>query len=364
MAPDNIHNHSLAAPPVNPTPDTHYSSALRSWQGIPGIERTRCGRLFATWYSGGEDEGVKNYVLIVTSDDDGLTWSEPLLVIDPPGDVRAFDPVLWIDPQDRLWLFWSQSQGQWNGRGGVWFIRCDSPDIEASVWTTPRRIANGVMMNKPLVRAGGEWLLPISGWGAMQPILPELAGESASNAYESIDHGETFVRKGGAIVPHRTFDEHMFVERRDGSLWVLVRTSYGIGQSTSIDGGVTWSPGYPTDIAGPNTRFHLRRLPGGRLLLVNHVGFTGRSHLTASLSDDDGRTWSARLLLDERSDVSYPDATVDAAGRIRVIYDRERHKAREILLASFTEADVLAGKLTHPDSFLSRIINKVPGSPA
>ena len=55
----------------------------RIWQGIPGIERSQGGRLWAAWYSGGETEGPDNYVLVVTSSDDGKSWSEPLLVIDP-----------------------------------------------------------------------------------------------------------------------------------------------------------------------------------------------------------------------------------------------------------------------------------------
>lgn len=364
MSSDNLHALSLAAPPVNLAPDDRYSPARRIWQGIPGIERTRGGLLCATWYSGGRDEGVENHVLLVVSEDDGLTWSSPLLAIDPPGDVRAFDPVLWIDPKDRLWLFWSQSQGKWNGRGGVWFIRCDTPDSPARAWTAPRRIADGVMMNKPLVLASGDWLFPISGWSTIQPILPELLAESVSNVYVTADEGASFIRRGGAFVPHRTFDEHMLVERRDGSLWMLVRTGYGIGQSVSSDGGTTWAPGWPTDIAGPDSRFHIRRLASGRLLLINHLGFKCRSHLTASLSDDDGRTWRAHLLLDERSEVSYPDATVDAEGRIRVIYDRERAKAREILFASFTEDDVLAGRIVAPGGFGKRVVNKVPGSSA
>ena len=33
-----------------------YTSVKRMWQGIPGIERTKGGRLFATWYSGGVTE--------------------------------------------------------------------------------------------------------------------------------------------------------------------------------------------------------------------------------------------------------------------------------------------------------------------
>ncbi len=364
---DNLHTLSLTIPTLNLTPGKCYASSKRLWQGIPGIERTVGGRLYATWYSGGDIEGPDNHVLLVRSEDCGLTWSEPLLVIDPPGLVRAFDPVVWADPLGRLWFFWSQSFCQrlpqwrtWNGRGGVWFIRCDAPDASIPIWTAPSRIADGVMMNKPIVRANGEWLLPISGWGNVEPKLPELQPEALSNLYVSTDEGRSFQRRGGSDVPFRTFDEHMVVERRDGSLWMLVRTQYGIGQSTSTDGGATWTPGMPAAIAGPGSRFHLHRLPGpnGRLLLINHLNFTGRSHLTASLSDDDGLTWSSHLLLDERADVSYPDATILADGRIFVIYDRERHAAKEILLAGFTEADVLASSPGSAGSFLKRIVSK------
>jgi predicted neuraminidase len=365
----NIHDASLTAPEVQLNPGEKYHSRNRHWQGIPGIERTAKGRFFAAWYSGGKPgvyashgEGPDNYVLLVQSEDDTKSWSEPVLVIDPPGKVRAFDPVLWIDPKGRLWLFWSQSYMQWNGRGGVWFIRCDEPDVTQLRWTPPRRIANGVMMNKPLVRSNGEWLFPVAVWECLEPRLPELAEERRSNVLVSADEGESFVLRGGADIPYRNHDEHMLIERRDGSLWMLVRTNYGIGQSISHDGGATWTRGWPTDIENANSRFYIGRLPGGQLLMVSHYRFTEyRSHLTASLSEDDGKTWHGYLLLDERKGVSYPDVTLGNDGRIYVIYDRERYGAREILLASFTEEEVVKGKIDNEGSFLRRIVDKIPG---
>ncbi len=356
----NLHADSLTPPVVTHSPGDRYATSSRSWQGIPGIERTSSGRLYATWYSGGKSEGPDNYVLLVHSEDNGKSWNEPELVIDPPGKVRAFDPVLWIDPLGRLWWFWAQAHTHWNGRAGVWYIRSDNPDAEKPEWTEPQWIGNGIMMNKPLVCENGEWLLPISIWNK-PPCLPELSEEIASSVFVSSDQGKTFVRRGGAIVPFSSCNENMLVEKRDGSLWMLVRTSYGIGQSFSTDGGKTWSHGIPSAIAGPDSRFYISRLPSGRLLMINHVGFLWqqRTHLTASLSEDDGLTWKYFLLLDERSQVSYPDATVTSEGRIDLIYDRERYQAREILYASITEQDILAGHLVSPDSFLQRVINKV-----
>ena len=95
-----------------------------------------------------------------------------------------------------------------------------------------------------------------------------------------------------------------------------------------------------------------------RLLLVNHHRFDGRTHLTALLSEDDGATWPASLLLDARRNVSYPDGVEAGDGRIFVIYDRERQKEREILLAVFREADVLQGRCVSADTRLKQVVNR------
>ena len=85
-------------------------------------------------------------------------------------------------------------------------------------------------------------------------------------------------------------------------------------------------------------------MASGNLLLVNHYRFTGRSHLTARLSTDDGKTWNEGLLLDDRVGVSYPDGVQDADGLIWITYDHDRKGAGDILLAKFREEDVIAGK--------------------
>lgn len=359
---NNIHDASLTAATVINRPGPAYFASTRKWQGIPGIECTVRGKLFATWYSGGEGEGAENYVILCSGNSDASEWSEPLLVIDPPGKVRAFDPVLWIDPLQRLWLFWAQSFQWYNGRAGVWFIRCDQPDADELIWTEPRRIANGVMMNKPLATTTGEWLFPIAVWKTIKPVLPELESEAVSGVIVSTDRGQSFAFRGGADIPFRTFDEHMVVEKEDGAWWMLVRTKYGIGQSLSRDRGLSWTSGHPTSISGPDSRFHVRRLPSGHLLLLNHLQVTARSHLTASLSEDDGQTWSHHLLLDERDAVSYPDATLSVDGSIYVIYDRDRHGAGDILVARITETDIREGVVRSEGSFTRRIIDTLSKS--
>ena len=376
---------ALKPPRVIDHPGPEYADSARAWQGIPGVERSPRGRLWATWYSGGVGEGPLNYVVLVSSDDNGASWSEIRLVVDPTRPVRAFDPCLWTAPDGKLWLFWAQSAGQWDGRGGTWAMVSDNPDAASPKWSEPRRIADGVMMNKPTVRANGEWLLPISGWRFKPPDIekglaamghpePAKAAEAfarplgergGSLAYVSADGGKTFQLRGQALVPEPQHDEHMIVERRDGSLWMLVRTAYGIGQSVSTDGGKSWSEGGPLGIQHPVTRFYVRRLASGRLLLVRHVPDPAnpklRTNLTAYLSDDDGKSWQGGLLLDGRANVSYPDGTEAPDGTLYVIYDRERGGAKEILLARIREADILAGALVSDGSQLRLLVNQATG---
>lgn len=352
-----------------------YEKEHRLWQGIPGIEKTEGGRLFVTFYSGGPTEGPGNFALLKMSDDDGMTWSDVIAAIAPGAPRRAFDPGLWVDLLGRLWWYWSQQeQESFDAVGGVWFVRCDAPDAQELVWTEPVRLANGVMMNKPTVLQNGSWLFPCAIWTddcyiGMPKVVSSLQHERKSNVYISRDKGETFALYGQADVPGRSFDEHMVVELKDGSLLMLVRAHYGIGKSCSYDGGKTWTPGEDSGIAGPSSRFFIRRLASGRILLVNHYAFRGRNNLTAMLSEDECATWKGFLLLDGRNAVSYPDGTQDGEGNIYIVYDRERggsHEykdptlaAREILFAKITEEDILAGRLVSTGSRLREIADKL-----
>jgi len=363
---------ALEAPPITLSLGPEYGDARRIFQGIPGIARTKGGRLWATWYAGGPTEGPENYVLLVSSRDDGRTWTDPLLVIDPPGAVRAFDPCLWVDPLGRLWLFWAQAYHHWDGRAGVWAIMTEQAEQEAPSWEPPRRLCNGIMMNKPTVLSTGAWLLPVAVWafpgkGPDERYVHPLDEESGSNVFCSTDEGKTWSMLGQAQVPERRCDEHMIVERRDGSVWMLVRTKYGIGESVSTDGGKTWSPGKPSAIPHvPAARFFIRRLASGKLLLVRHnpPKMDQRSHLTAYLSNDEGRTWSGGLVLDERKGVSYPDGVQAPDGTIYIIYDYSRRGEKMILMAAFTEEDVAQGVCVSDAARLRVLVNQATGEKA
>jgi CubicO group peptidase (beta-lactamase class C family) len=331
----------------------------RAFQGIPSMAVAPGGRLWANWYAGitpGEDHN--NYVAVTTSGDDGKTWRE-VLVIDPdgPGPVRAFDPELWVAPTGRLFVFWAQADGHDGSVAGVWCVHTDNPDDERPQWSQPRRLTDGIMMCKPVVLSTGEWVLPASTWRAT---------DSSARLIVSTNLGRSWSLRGACNVPKdvRAFDEHMIIERKDGSLWLLARTKYGIGESVSTDRGKTWPDLKPSSIAHPSARFFVRRLNSGNLLLVKHGAIdnrTGRSHLTAFVSKDDGKSWTGGLLLDDRNSVSYPDGQQTADGVIRIIYDFSRTGSRHILMATFREDDVTEGRVSSNAARLQQLVSEASG---
>lgn len=367
---------SLDPVPVTPVAEKH-AECNRTHQGIPSLARSRGGRLFAVWYAGGHGECRDNYVIMTISDDQGKSWRE-CYVVDPPTlEVRAFDSTLWVDPQGRLWWFWSQGcgcpDGEWivqDGIHGVFCASCDNPDAEDGMlkWSAPRRIANGVMMNKPIVLQDGTWALPVSLWddensawfngGIKVSFHQSLGVESGCMMVTSTDNGESFKVRGMVKMNHipggSEGDEHNFIQHPDGVIHVYIRAKAGLAEAFSYDNGYTWTaPALVKDLPSANSRSHFRRLPSGRILRVaNDIVYPQgeavpfRPRMTAWLSEDEGQSWPYKLLLDGRSAVSYPDAQGEDDGTIRIIWDHDRQHCGDIIMTVVTEEEIMAGVAT------------------
>ena len=311
--------------------DPAYAESIRQYQGCPTIAVTRKGRIFAGWYSGGTCEPhIENYNLVVTSDDGGTTWSEPLLIIPSSQErmVHALDIQMWMDPQNRLHICWVQNNAkippvgfteaiarkfydelQIPGYEGMkfpgiihdgvlfddfehaeWEIVCDDPDAEELKFSAPRYLFPGFLRCKPTFLKNGTWLA--------------FAYNQYSNRYVhyySVDQGKTYIRReGGARYPTH-FDEAMAYEREDGSIRMLARTVGGTGElaeSISCDGGETWTDGVLNGIDDPSTRFYVARTPSGRILLVHNDHREKRTNMSLWLSEDDGATWAYKKIID------------------------------------------------------------------
>jgi len=72
--------------------------------------------------------------------------------------------------------------------------------------------------------------------------------------------------------------------------------------------------------------------------------FSVRSHLTALVSHDEGRTWWGGLELDPREGCSYPDGVQLPDGSIIVISDFARTSDQEISYVKFRPEDIERGE--------------------
>lgn len=339
------------------------ATANRLWQGIPGLEKTAGGRVYVSWFTGGEHEPApENLVLLCYSEDGGKTFTKPTAMALPGEDgTRCFDPTLWIDPAGRLWYIFNRGN-KTTSKHDVWARICDDPDAKPPVFAPEFRVGFdeapfAFRMNKPTVLSTGEWILPVT--HASEPIHDWFAGPKQMQGVGiSTDQGKTWKLHGSVAAPEWAL-ENMITELRDGRLWMLIRTGGGVlWESFSTDRGRTWSDGAATTIANPGSRFFIRRLASRNLLLVNHYKTTWRSNLTARLSTDDGKTWNEGLLLDERG-ISYPDGVEDEDGLIWITYDRGRTNEGLILMARFREQDVAAGKDVSGEVLLKQEIDRL-----
>ena len=341
-----------------------YSRHYRRWQSAPCVVCTPKGRLICT-FSGDNStdawECPNNYNQISYSDN-GKDWHYEEFVIDHEDSVRMHEPILWFDPNGRLWHFWSQSYEWWDGRGGVWGMYTDDPDAEKIVWSEPKRLCDGVMATPPIAYSATKWHYPVSIWKYYKDERPSRIAElEKSNVYVSEDGGKTLTYLSSVYEPDTTFDENTLAKRPDGSLLMTMRCLHKISYSESFDEGKTWTePQKLMDHA--SARAYLATLPSGNLVLVTNDHFAYRRDMTAFLSEDGGKTWKYKLLLDPRQETSYPAGHVLADGKIYVAYDYNRTTNREVVWACFTEDDIRNGNKDIAKGCVSKAGSKLDDS--
>ena len=354
-----------------------YSTNRLAFAMCNGAAMTKGGRLYANWIAG--EDGPGSFTVGNHSDDGGETWSDVDFAVDGHASRKTLVTDrcniignYWTDPDGRLHFFTDQTMLHFDGRAGVWESVCDDPDAAKPVWSAPRRIAHGHVINKPIVRKNGEWVLPVylnKTWNNAESFpraFPELDAERGATCYVSTDKGRTWEKRGTAKVD-QDWPESTYLELKDGTLRVFARVCgkglHYLVASDSSDGGWTWSKPRNLDtMNNPAARFQVLRLASGRVLFVCHGAPTDdcgnrRRDLTAYLSEDEGETWKGGLLLD-KGNGSYPDAFEAADGYIYVTHDHDRYGDAEIRMHRFNEDDVLAGRIVSPRGRLSMLVSR------
>jgi sialidase-1 len=233
----------------------------------------------------------------ITSDDDGLTWSQP----------TDFTPMM--------------KRPEWAaGSTGV---------------------GSGIQMRN------GRLILPRYSADYRRPRTTREVTDSF--VCYSDDHGKTWAI-GGLVPSSGDTNECQVVERSDGSLLINMRGRIGNNRKSAIskDGGVTWSqPVEETTLVEPRCQGSIFALPAGGAggkptLIFSNPASLKRENLAVRLSLDEGRTWSAAKTL-HAGPAAYSCLTVLSDGTAGCLYEAgEKRPYEKITFARFNQEWVAA----------------------
>lgn len=297
------------------------------------IAETKSG-LVAAWF-GGTAERNPDVCIYVSRQVDG-NWTAPAEVANGVGfttnRLPTWNPVLFQPKAGPLMLFYKvgPSPSTW------WGMMMTSND-DGRTWSAPRRLPEGLLgpiKNKPVPLSNGDILAPSStegsgGWRVHFERSSDLG--KTWIATPPVNDGKTI----GAIQPSILFlggKRLLAVGRtKNGNLF----------QIESKDNGATWGTMTLMGLPNPDSGTDAVTLHDGRQLLVyNHntrsgSNNKGRSPLNVAVSKD-GRIWSAALVLEDDPNApngfAYPAVIQTSDGLVHVTYTWERKRIKHVVL--------------------------------
>ncbi len=254
---------------------------------------------------------------IVASTWNGESWSASRTIVDLPG-IAVGNPVLFTGRDGVVHLFFALLYGQeWTDARITHMRSTDS----GTTWGPMRTLhpMKGLMTKTRPLQLADKLLLPVydeATWCSHVLVSDGALTDGALNDWQL--YGDTTARRK-TIQP-------AIVELADGSLLMYARSVKGtIFAARSFNGGYTWTASQPTPLPNPNSGIDLIRLRSGRLLLVNNPTAEGREQLALAVSEDEGASWSAAVLLEDGvGEFSYPYVIQASDGRIHLLYTAQR----------------------------------------
>jgi predicted neuraminidase len=315
------------------------------------IVEASAGQFLAAWFAG-TYEGHPDVAIWLSRYQNG-SWTDPVKVADEP-NVPLFNPLLFQDKTDTLWLFYKigPSVPAWTG------MYLTSRDGGKS-WSRPVMLPAGLTgpaKNKPIVLSSGDILCGTSNetwqswacwveassdggqrWTRHGPIVApgaekyEASGEKVVSAVWNEAAGRLVLPQHFSGVIQPTLWEY-----GPGRVKMLMRSTQRVGcvcASLSNDYGRTWSPAERVPIPNPNSGLDAVRLRDGRIVLCCNPVREGRTPLSVLVSEDNGATWPRRLDLETNpGEYSYPSVIQAEDGRVHVVATHQRARIFHYIL--------------------------------
>ncbi|NIA16610.1 MAG: hypothetical protein GWP08_21340 [Nitrospiraceae bacterium] len=324
---------SAAADKTVSLPTELERSLVVTGQGyFPVALRLKDGRIAAVLRGGAGHLGIKGRLDIVFSEDEGKTWSKPIIVNDSPVDDR--NPAMGqAANRDLIVGFWRTATYDEEGRydpkldkpRNTWITR--SAD-GGKTWSDPTEldvsdIGWGSPYGKILTMPDGALLMAVYG-GPQRPAGPKIAKrEDHSYIYRSTDHGKSWSRYAECSIGGQ-FNETALLRLPSGKILAAMRSRRGsqVWLTGSTDDGKTWSE--PKQVTPNNVHpADLVLLPDGRVLMA--TGYrVGPYGVRGLIGDANGNfDWGKRFLLIDDGiggDCGYPSSVVLKDGRALTLY--------------------------------------------
>lgn len=302
---------------------------------IPGIIVTNSDTVIAVAEARSQlGDGDPNDIVIKRSTDAGRTWSSSLVVVASEGQAWHTPTLLYDRDTSRVFLFYT------TGPQPLYKFS----DDDGLTWSDPVELTHlfendeesyAVYVPGPghgIQMSSGRLVMQI--WHRKDASVPLAERDYGMSAIYSDDHGETWVRGGMAPVdPAYPINESRLLEREDGSLLVVGRNGAGKTRASRLstvsrDGGETFAPlhlwtGVPAKVGIDSA---LERYTGGpdsndpSRVLFAWANAESRADLTIGISYDDGVTFPERRLI-QGGPAGYSDIAVMSDGTILVLYE-------------------------------------------
>ena len=286
------------------------------------------GDLYLVYY-GGDGEYSPDTAVFGARLKKGTTWTSPLAVARDP--FRSLgNAVVWQAPDGIVWLFYVVRFGStWSTSRIQAKISRDNADTWSDAFMVS--LDEGMMVrNRPIVLAGGDYLLPVYQETGHDT---ETVGPDSTSLFLRYSRERREWTPSGRITSPTGNIQPAVVELSPTHLLAYCRRGGGYGptldgfmiRSESHDGGTTWDEGRNSSFPNPNSALEFLKLRSGALLLVYNDSMTARTPLTAALSTDGDRTYPHRRNIAEgRNSFAYPTGFQASDGSIHIVYTSDQ----------------------------------------